>query len=463
MSASPATILINLAVVATMDDEGREFSPGAIRFRDGWIEAVGSLRDAFPKEPERARVIDLSGHALLPGLVNTHHHLYQTLTRAVPAVQDVPLFDWLRGLYPLWARLDSEAVQTATMTGLAELALSGCTTAADHQYLFPNDSAIDDQFRAAERVGIRFHASRGSMSLGESDGGLPPDSVVESEEAILEDCERAAALFHDPEPGAMRRVTIAPCSPFSVTPDLMRESAGLARRLGLRLHTHLAETKDEEEFCRERFGARPVEYAEDLGWAGEDVWFAHAVHTSPGEAERMGRAGTGVAHCPTSNMRLASGIAPVARYQAAGVPVGLGVDGSASNDSGHLLAEVRSAMLLGRLATAPGVGSGEMPTARGALRMATRGGARALGRDDIGSLEAGKAADMIAVSLDRIEYAGALHDPVAALVMCSPAAVDFSWVHGRPVVEHGRLTGVDQEELTARHNRLARRLVQGGD
>ena len=463
MSASPATILINLAVVATMDDEGREFSPGAIRFRDGWIEAVGSLRDAFPKEPERARVIDLSGHALLPGLVNTHHHLYQTLTRAVPAVQDVPLFDWLRGLYPLWARLDSEAVHTATMTGLAELALSGCTTAADHQYLFPNDSAIDDQFRAAEQVGIRFHASRGSMSLGESDGGLPPDSVVESEEAILEDCERAAALFHDPEPGAMRRVTIAPCSPFSVTPDLMRESAGLARRLGLRLHTHLAETKDEEEFCRERFGARPVEYAEDLGWAGEDVWFAHAVHTSPGEAERMGRAGTGVAHCPTSNMRLASGIAPVARYQAAGVPVGLGVDGSASNDSGHLLAEVRSAMLLGRLATAPGVGSGEMPTARGALRMATRGGARALGRDDIGSLEAGKAADMIAVSLDRIEYAGALHDPVAALVMCSPAAVDFSWVHGRPVVKHGRLTGVDQEELTARHNRLARRLVQGGD
>ena len=463
MSASPATILINLAVVATMDDEGREFSPGAIRFRDGWIEAVGSLRDAFPKEPERARVIDLSGHALLPGLVNTHHHLYQTLTRAVPAVQDVPLFDWLRGLYPLWARLDSEAVHTATMTGLAELALSGCTTAADHQYLFPNDSAIDDQFRAAEQVGIRFHASRGSMSLGESDGGLPPDSVVESEEAILEDCERAAALFHDPEPGSMRRVTIAPCSPFSVTPDLMRESAGLARRLGLRLHTHLAETKDEEEFCRERFGARPVEYAEDLGWAGEDVWFAHAVHTSPGEAERMGRAGTGVAHCPTSNMRLASGIAPVARYQAAGVPVGLGVDGSASNDSGHLLAEVRSAMLLGRLATAPGVGSGEMPTARGALRMATRGGARALGRDDIGSLEAGKAADMIAVSLDRIEYAGALHDPVAALVMCSPAAVDFSWVHGRPVVERGRLTGVDQEELTARHNRLARRLIGGGD
>lgn len=463
MAAPPATILTNLAVVATMDDEGREFSPGAIRFRDGWIEAVGSLRDAFPKEPERARVIDMSGYALLPGLVNTHHHLYQTLTRAVPAVQDVPLFDWLRGLYPLWARLDSESVYTATMTGLAELALSGCTTAFDHQYLFPNDSAIDDQFRAAQQVGIRFHASRGSMSLGESDGGLPPDSVVESEEAILEDCERAAALFHDPEPGAMRRVTIAPCSPFSVTPGLMRESAEMARRLGLRLHTHLAETKDEEEFCRERFGARPVQYAEDLGWAGEDVWFAHAVHTDPGEAVRMGRAGTGVAHCPTSNMRLASGIAPVARYQEAGVPVGLGVDGSASNDSGHLLAEVRSALLLGRLATAPGVGSGEMPTARGALRMATRGGARVLGREDIGSLEAGKAADLIAVSLDRIEYAGALHDPVAALVMCSPATVDFSWVHGRPVVEHGRLTGVDQEELAARHNRLARRLLQGGD
>ena len=463
MSAPPATVLTNLTVAVTMDDEGREFSPGAIRFRDGWIEAVGSPQDAVASG-EGDRVVDLSGYAVLPGLVNTHHHLYQTLTRAVPAVQDAPLFDWLRGLYPMWARLDSEAVHTSTMTGLAELALSGCTTAFDHQYLFPNDSAIDDQFRAAQQIGIRFHASRGSMSLGESDGGLPPDSVVEPEEAILEDCERAAALFHDPEPGAMRRVVIAPCSPFSVTPDLMRESARLARRLGLRLHTHLAETKDEEDFCRERFGARPVQYAEDLGWAGPDVWFAHAVHTSPQEAERMGRAGTGVAHCPTSNMRLASGIAPVATYQAAGVAVGLGVDGSASNDSSHLLAEVRSALLLGRLATAPGVGSGagsgEMMTARQALRMATRGGARVLGREDIGSLEAGKAADIIAVSLDRIEYAGALHDPAAALVMCSPATVDYSWVHGRPVVEGGRLAGVDQEELTARHNRAARRLAQ---
>ena len=446
-----------------MDDEGREFSPGAIRFRDGWIEAVGSPQEVVASG-EGDRDVDLSGYAVLPGLVNTHHHLYQTLTRAVPAVQDAPLFDWLRGLYPMWARLDSEAVHTSTMTGLAELALSGCTTAFDHQYLFPNDSAIDDQFRAAREIGIRFHASRGSMSLGESDGGLPPDSVVEPEEAILEDCERAAALFHDPEPGAMRRVVIAPCSPFSVTPDLMRESARLARSLGLRLHTHLAETKDEEEFCRERFGARPVQYAEDLGWAGPDVWFAHAVHTSPQEAERMGRAGTGVAHCPTSNMRLASGIAPVAAYQAAGAAVGLGVDGSASNDSSHLLAEVRSALLLGRLAVAPGVGSGagsgEMMTARQALRMATRGGARVLGREDIGSLEAGKAADIIAVSLDRVEYAGALHDPVAALVMCSPATVDYSWVHGRPVVEGGRLAGVDQEQLTARHNRAARRLAQ---
>ena len=466
MPAPPAVVLTNVAVLATLDDRGREFSPGAIRFRDGWIEAVGSPAEAAPDDGE-TQVIDLSGYAVLPGLVNTHHHLYQTLTRALPAVQNAPLFDWLRGLYPIWARLDAEAVHTATMTGLAELARSGCTTAFDHQYLFPNDSSIDDQFRAAERVGIRFHASRGSMSLGESDGGLPPDSVVETEEAILEDCRRAASLFHDPRPGAMRRVVIAPCSPFSVTPDLMREAAGLARSLGLRLHTHLAETKDEEEFCRERFGARPVQYAEDLGWAGPDVWFAHAVHASPDEAERMGRAGTGVAHCPTSNMRLASGIAPVAAYRAAGVPVGLGVDGSASNDSSHMLAEARAALMLGRLATAPGVGPGsgpgEMMTAREALWMATRGGARALGREDIGSLEAGKAADIIAVSLDRIEYAGALHDPVAALLMCSPANVDYSWVHGRPVVSEGRLTGLDEEELVAQHNRVARRLVRDGD
>lgn len=458
----PPIVLTNITALATLDDRGREFSPGAIRFRDGWIEAVGSPAEVAPAG-EEARVTDLSGHAVLPGLVNTHHHLYQTLTRALPAVQDAPLFDWLRGLYPIWARLDADAVYTATLTGLAELARSGCTTAADHQYLFPNDSSIDDQFRAAERVGIRFHGSRGSMSLGESDGGLPPDSVVESPEAILEDCRRAASLFHDPQPGAMRRVAIAPCSPFSVTPDLMRESAGLARGLGLRLHTHLAETKDEEEFCRERFGARPVQYAEDLGWAGPDVWFAHAVHASPDEAERMGRAGTGVAHCPTSNMRLASGIAPVAAYRAAGVPVGLGVDGSASNDSSHMLAEARAALLLGRLATAPGVGSGEMMTAREALWMATRGGARVLGREDIGSLEAGKAADIIAVSLNRMEYAGALHDPVAALLMCSPANVDFSWVHGRPVVSEGRLVGLDEDELIRRHNRVARRLVRDGD
>lgn len=458
----PPVVLTNITALATLDDRGREFSPGAIRFRDGWIEAVGSPAEVAPAG-EEARVTDLSGYAVLPGLVNTHHHLYQTLTRALPAVQDAPLFDWLRGLYPIWARLDAEAVHTATLTGLAELARSGCTTAADHQYLFPNDSSIDDQFRAAERVGIRFHGSRGSMSLGESDGGLPPDSVVESPEAILEDCRRAASLFHDPQPGAMRRVAIAPCSPFSVTPDLMREAAGLARGLGLRLHTHLAETKDEEEFCRERFGARPVQYAEDLEWAGPDVWFAHAVHASPDEAERMGRAGTGVAHCPTSNMRLASGIAPVAAYRAAGVPVGLGVDGSASNDSSHMLAEARAALLLGRLATAPGVGSGEMMTAREALWMATRGGARVLGREDIGSLEAGKAADIVAVSLDRMEYAGALHDPVAALLMCSPANVDFSWVHGRPVVSEGRLVGLDEEELIRRHNRVARRLVRDGD
>ena len=450
------TLVRNIAALATMDDAGTEIADAGIRIVDGWIDAIGLTSDLGSEADE---VIDLADHVVLPGLVNTHHHLYQTLTRAIPTAQDVPLFDWLKTLYPIWARLDAESVFLSTQLGLAELALSGCTTAFDHQYLFPNNSSIDDQIRAATDVGIRFHASRGSMSLGESDGGLPPDSVVESEDVILSDCARAVEAYHDPKRGAMIRVVLAPCSPFSVTSDLMRQSAVLARDLGVQLHTHLAETKDEEAFCVERFGARPVEYATDVGWSGSDVWFAHAVHVAPDEVSAMGAAGTGVAHCPTSNMRLASGIAPIMSYQEAGVVVGLGVDGSASNDSSHMLAEARQALLLSRLSTAPGVGTGKIMPVRDALRIATRGGAQILQRDDIGSLEVGKAADFIAISLNRIEYAGGLHDPIAATLLCAPATVDHSWVQGRRVVENGQLSGIELVPLIERHNRASRRLV----
>jgi len=434
----------------TMD--GAEIPDGAVFARDGWIESVGPTGDL----PESAdEVVDLSGHVVLPGLVNTHHHLYQTLTRAVPAAQSAGLFDWLRALYPVWAKLTPEHVRIATTLGLAELALSGCTTAFDHHYLWPNGSRVDDQIEGARDVGIRFHVSRGSMSLGESAGGLPPDSVVEDEHRILADSVRVIDAYHQRHRGAMTQVALAPCSPFSVSGDLMMRTAELAREHDVRLHTHLAETHDEEEFCLSRFGRRPVEYMEDLGWAGPDVWYAHAVHVGGDEVARMAAVGTGVAHCPTSNMRLASGIAPIAAYLAGGVPVGLGVDGAASNDSSHLLAEVRQALLLARLAVSPGVGEGDLMTPRTALSLATVGGARVLGRDDIGVLAPGYAADVIAIDLERVEFAGARHDPVAALVMCSPVTVDHSWVGGRPVVSDGGLVGLDLPALVVRHNRLS--------
>lgn len=457
-----STLLVRRASkLVTMDGHRREIADGGFFARDGWIENVGETRDLPTKADD---VVDLDGHVILPGLVNTHHHLYQTLTRAVPAAQDADLFHWLRALYPIWARLTPEAVQVSTQVGLAELALSGCTTAADHLYLFPNGSRLDDEIEAAEAVGIRLHASRGSMSLGESRGGLPPDSVVETEDAILNDCRRVVERYHQAAPGAMVRIVIAPCSPFSVTPELMREAAALARAYHVRLHTHLAETLDEERFCLEAFGQRPLAYVEKLGWSGDDTWFAHAVHMNPQEAERMGASRTGVAHCPSSNMRLASGVAPVRRYRRAGVPVGLGVDGSASNDSSHMLAEARQALLLSRLggAARPDIeeDSSLLP-ARDALELATRGGAAVLGRDDIGSLEPGKCADFIALRLDRLGYAGALHDPVAAVVLCAPAAVDYAFVHGRRVVDEGRLVGIDLPVLIEKHNRAAARLVRG--
>ncbi len=442
-----------------MDQGRRELRDAGLFARDGWIEQVGPTSELPAAADE---ILDLRDHILLPGLVNTHHHLYQTLTRAVPAAQDAGLFSWLKTLYPIWARMQPQDIRTSTMLGLAELALSGCTTASDHLYIFPNGCRLDDAIEAASKVGLRFHASRGSMSLGESQGGLPPDSVVEQPQAILKDTLRLIEAYHDPRPGSMLRLVVAPCSPFSVTPELMRESAALARANQVHLHTHLAETLDEDAFCREQFGRRPLAYAEELDWSGPDVWFAHAVHIDPAEVGRMARAGIGVAHCPSSNMRLSSGIAPVRRYRAAGVKVGLGVDGSASNDSSHLLAEARQAMLLSRLGAAVAPAIDDQPallTARQALEMATLGGAQVLGRTDVGSLEPGRCADFVAVDLNRLEFAGGLHDPVAALVFCSPATVDMNFVHGRPIVRQGRLVTADLPPLIEAHNRAARRLV----
>ena len=449
------TLLVrNAEVLVTMD--GAEIPGGGLYVRDGFIDKVGPS-SALPETADE--VVDLSGHVVLPGLINTHHHLYQTLTRAVPGAQDVGLFNWLRTLYPIWARMTPEHVRVGTTLGLVELALSGATTVFDHHYLWPNGAAVDDQFDGAADLHIRFIASRGSMSLGESKGGLPPDSVVEEESAILESSVEAIDAFHDPDPGSMRQVVLAPCSPFSVTDDLMRESAALAREKGVRLHTHLAETADEEEFCLERFGRRPVAHMEAVDWVGEDVWYAHAVHVSSDEIELLASTGTGVAHCPTSNMRLASGLAPVLDYLAHGVPVGLGVDGSASNDSSQMLAEVRQALLLNRLGVSPGIGEGAQMTVRQALGLATVGGARVLGRSDLGVLAPGMAADFVAIDLERIEYAGAGHDPVAAVVLCAPVRVDHSWVGGRALVRRGRVVGVDEGRLIETANRLAAELL----
>lgn len=452
-------LLKNADLLVTMDGtDHRRILNGGLFVRDNVIEQVGSTTEllrAHPEYVEADRVINALGMIVLPGLVNTHHHLYQTLTRAVPAAQDATLFQWLKTLYPIWAGLTSEAIYTSALVGLAELMLSGCTTASDHLYIYPNDCRIDDEIRAAQEIGIRFHASRGSMSLGESKGGLPPDRVVEDENFILQDTRRAIEAYHDSGPYAMLRLVVAPCSPFSVTPDLMREAAVLARSYGVHLHTHLAETLDEEQFCLREFGRRPVGYAEDLGWVGDDVWHAHCVHLNEEEVALFARTGTGVCHCPSSNMRLASGIAPVRAYLDTGTRVGLGVDGSASNDSSHLLAEARMALLLQRVSGNPAGLSAEE-----ALWLATVGGAQVLGRDDIGQLVPGKAADFIGLKLNRLDYAGALHDPLAALVFCTPRQVDISVINGRVVVADGRLLTLDLGPVIERHNRIARELVE---
>ena len=450
------TLLVRHALIlVTMDEARREIPDGALFVRDNVIEAVGPTRD-LPSQADE--VIDLSGHVVLPGLVNTHHHMYQSLTRVIGDGQNKELFGWLRSLYPIWARLTGEAVYVSAKLAAAELILSGCTTSSDHLYIFPNDVTLDDEIRGVQETGLRFHATRGSMSVGESKGGLPPDSVVEREDDILADSQRVIEIYHDNRRYAMLRIALAPCSPFSVSRDLMRASAELARSYpGVRLHTHLAETQPDVAYSLQMFGLKPGEYAEDVGWIGEDVWHAHCVHLTDEALDRFARTGTGVAHCPASNARLASGIARVREMLRRGVPVGLGVDGSASNDSGHLLNEARMALLMQRALTQ----NPEVMTARQALELATLGGARVLGRDDIGALKPGMAADFVAYDLRQLPFAGAWHDPVAALLFCTSVNVSLSVINGRVVVRDGRLTTLELEPLIEQHNRLALALANG--
>jgi cytosine/adenosine deaminase-related metal-dependent hydrolase len=440
------TLLLANCHVVTMDDAGTEFPDGWVLVDGGLVEAIGG---GAPPEAETRE--DLGGAVVTPGLVNTHHHLYQTLTRAF--AQEADLFTWLRTLYPIWAGIDEESVYAAARTGLAELALAGCTTVFDHHYVFPRGRSglIEAEIRAARELGVRIVASRGSMDLGESDGGLPPDSLVEQVDAVLADTERLAALQDE---DGLVGIAVAPCSPFSVTGELMRESAELARRLGLQLHTHLAETLEEEEYCLGLHGCRPREYMERLGWVAPDVWCAHCVHLDPGDVAAFAAAGTGVAHCPTSNLRLGAGVAPVRELLDAGVRVGLGVDGSASNERSDLMFEVKQALLVAR-----GRGGPAALTTRDALRLGTRGGAALLARDDIGSLEPGKRADLAVWRADGLELGGA-EDPVGGLVLSGPHHVDRLYVGGEVVVRDGRLVRADEEEIARSHRIQARRLTQ---
>ncbi|VVD59165.1 8-oxoguanine deaminase [Pandoraea morbifera] len=447
------TLLVkNADVLVTMDAGRREIARGGLYVEDNRIVAVGTS-DALPSSADE--VLDLTGHVVIPGLVNTHHHMYQSLTRALPAAQDGELFNWLTNLYPVWANLTPEMIRVSTQTAMAELLLSGCTTSSDHLYIYPNGCRLDHSIEAAAEIGMRFHASRGSMSVGQSQGGLPPDRVVEREDEILKDTQRLIETYHDAGRYAMLRVVVAPCSPFSVSRDLMRESASMARHFGVSLHTHLAENVNDIAYSRETFGMTPAEYAQDLGWVGHDVWHAHCVQLDDAGIALFARTGTGVAHCPCSNMRLASGIAPIRRMRDAGVPVGLGVDGSASNDAGNMINEARQALLLQRVGFGP-----DAMTAREALEIATVGGARVLGRDDIGRLAPGMAADFVAFDTRGIGMAGGLHDPVAALVFCNPGQAAYSVVNGRVVVREGRLATLDLPSLVTRHNALARQLAE---
>ena len=471
-----STLLIkNAQLVATFDHSdqtnARELADASVFIRDNLIETIGLAAD-LPQDADE--VIDARGHLVMPGLVNTHHHMYQSLTRAIPAVQDAELFSWLRGLYPIWAGLTPEMIQVSTQVAMAELLLSGCTTSSDHLYIYPNGVRLDDSIEAAAQMGMRFTASRGSMSVGQSQGGLPPDQVVENEAFILKDTQRLIETFHDATHGAMLQIAVAPCSPFSVSRDLMRESALLARCYKARLHTHLAENDHDLAFTREKFNCTPAEYAQDLGWLGADVWHAHCVKLDDEGVNLFSASRTGVAHCPCSNMRLASGIAPIRKMLNAGVPVGLGVDGCASNDAAHMVNEARQALLLARVGRslqppetdAHGrtffgcdLGPAEM-TARDALRLATRGGAQVLGREDIGHLAPGMCADLALFDLHTLAFAGgAVHDPVGALLLCASPQAAYTVVNGKVVVRQGRLTARELEPLLEQHHRLALQLA----
>ena len=475
------TLLIkNARLVATFDTadpmQSRELSNSSVFIRGHCIEALGAAQD-LPQTADE--VIDAQNHLVMPGFVNTHHHMYQSLTRAIPAVQDAELFSWLRGLYPIWAGLTPDMIRVSTKVAMAELLLSGCTTSSDHLYLYPNGVRLDDSIQAAVEIGMRFVATRGSMSVGQSQGGLPPDRVVEREDFILTDTQRLIERWHDARHGAMVNVAVAPCSPFSVSRDLMRESAALARSYRVRLHTHLAENDHDIAYSREKFNCTPAQYAQDLGWLGADVWHAHCVKLDATGIQLFAQSGTGVAHCPCSNMRLASGIAPIRQMLNAGVPVGLGVDGSASNDAAHLVNEARQTLLLarvGRAMQAPetrispngerqtffgcDLGPAEM-TARDALALATRGGAQVLGRSDIGHLAPGMCADLALFDLNTLAFAGgAVHDPLGALLLCTSAQAAYTVVNGRVLVRQGQLASTELAPLIERHNALALQLAQ---
>jgi cytosine/adenosine deaminase-related metal-dependent hydrolase len=479
----PTLLIHNATCIATFDHAdpalGRELRDASLFVRDGRIEWIGPAPELPPALRAAAdEVIDASGHLVTPGLVNTHHHMYQSLTRAIPGVQDAELFTWLRGLYPIWAGLTPEMVRVSTQVAMAELLLSGCTTSSDHLYIYPNGVRLEDSIEGAQAIGMRFVATRGSMSVGQSQGGLPPDRVVENEDAILKDSQRLIETWHGAEHGAMVQVALAPCSPFSVSPALMKASAELARSFrgqGVRLHTHLAENDHDIAYSREKFNMTPAQYAQELGWLGDDVWHAHCVKLDDEGISLFAASRTGVAHCPCSNMRLASGIAPVRRMVDAGVPVGLGVDGSASNDAAHMVNEARQALLLARVGRAlqpPEVrhgrtffgcdlGPAEM-TARDALHLATRGGAQVLGRRDIGHLAVGMCADLALFDLRTLGFAGgAVHDPVASLLLCASPQAAWTVVNGRVVVREGQIASVDLGPLLERHNRLALQLAAG--
>ncbi|MEM7318577.1 MAG: 8-oxoguanine deaminase [Pseudomonadota bacterium] len=436
----------NAKTILTMDDTRRELPDADLLLQNGQIARIGTGLTT------RGEVIDATGCVVTPGLVNTHHHLYQSLTRAVPGGQDALLFGWLKTLYPIWARFGPEEMFVSAQTGLAELALSGCTMSSDHLYLFPNGSRLDDTIAAAGEIGLRFHPTRGAMSIGESDGGLPPDSLVEPEARILEDSVRVVDAFHDAAEGAMCRVGLAPCSPFSVSRDLMREAALLARDKGVMLHTHLAENDEDIAYSEANFGCRPGQYAEDLGWTGSDVWHAHCVKLDGQEIDMFAKSKTGVAHCPCSNCRLGSGIAPVRQMRDAGVRVGLGVDGSASNDTGNLMAEARQSLLLQRVA----YGADAM-SARQALEIATRGGADVLGRPECGRLAVGKRADLAIWDVSGVDSAGSW-DP-AALLLAGPTKVRTLIVNGRVVVRDGQIITIDLPKVIEQQNRLAQNLA----